>query len=218
MPGTKDPLRLAAVLCARLCHDLSGPLGALIGVIEIAHEEQADSETLALGEETATELAQRLKLLRAAWGPDGDELDLAALRGYAESLLTSRRVRLDLSGLAPDTVFPPPAGRVILNLLLLAAESLPGGGTVSLSGAAQDAILTTISGPRGAWPAGLDGWLADEASAWKAMTANFRTLQAPFTTILARSRGFRLSMQPPDAPPAAGSEATSTLLLSLRNG
>ena len=58
MPGTKDPLRLAAVLCARLCHDLSGPLGALIGVIEIAHEEQADSETLALGEETAFEAGQ----------------------------------------------------------------------------------------------------------------------------------------------------------------
>jgi histidine phosphotransferase ChpT len=217
MPGTKDPLRLAGVLCARLCHDLSGPLGALIGVIEIAHEEQPGSETLALGEETVTELAQRLKLLRAAWGPDGDEMDLAALRGFADSLLSSRRVRLDLNGLAPDTVFPPPAARVILNLLLLAAESLPGGGTVALSGAVQDAILTTISGPRAAWPAGLDGWLADEGSAWKAMTANPRTLQAPFTAVLARSRGFRLSMQTPGVPPA-DAEVTSTLLLSLRNG
>ena len=217
MPGMKDPLRLAAVLCARLCHDLSGPLGALIGVIEIAHEEQPGSETLALGEETATELAQRLKLLRAAWGPDGDEMDLATLRGFADSLLSSRRVQLDLTGLTAETVFPPPAARVILNLLLLAAESLPGGGTVSLSGTFPDGILTTISGPRAAWPAGLDGWLAEEGAAWKAVTTNTRALQAPFTTLLARSRGFRLQMVAPAATPA-GSELTSALLLSLRSG
>ena len=73
MTGMSDSLRLAELLCARLCHDLSGPLGALIGVLEIAREEQPDSETLALAEETAVELTQRLKLLRAAWGQDGDD-------------------------------------------------------------------------------------------------------------------------------------------------
>src|SRR6478735_6800519 len=57
--GMDEPLRVAALLCARLCHDLSGPLGALIGVIDIAREEQPASETIAFAEETVGELTQR---------------------------------------------------------------------------------------------------------------------------------------------------------------
>ena len=165
MTGTSEALRLAELLCARLCHDLSGPLGALIGVLEVARDEQPDSEALALAEETAVQLAQRLKLLRAAWGRDGDDLDVARLRGFADSLSSSRRVRLDLEGLESDALFPPEAARVVLNLLLLASESLAGGGIVALSGSPADSILVTISGPRAAWPAGLGAWLVDEAAA-----------------------------------------------------
>src|SRR3954454_25339494 len=86
MSGTQDMLRLAELLCARLCHDLSGPLGALVGILEIAREEQPEGETLALADETANELVQRLRLLRAAWGRDIDDMDVARLRGFAECL------------------------------------------------------------------------------------------------------------------------------------
>ena len=99
MTGMNEALRLAELLCARLCHDLSGPLGALIGVLEIAREEQPASETLALAEDTAVELGQRLRLLRAAWGQDGDDLDVARLRTSPTACRSSRRVRLDLGGL-----------------------------------------------------------------------------------------------------------------------
>ena len=73
-------------------------------MLEIAREEQPDSETLALAEDTAVELAQRLKLLRAAWGQDGDDMDVAQLRGFADCLSSSRRVLLDLAGLEPGAL------------------------------------------------------------------------------------------------------------------
>ena len=88
-------LLLAELLCSRLCHDLSGLVGSLIGVLEIAREEQAASETLAVAEETAVELTQRLKLLRAAWGQDSEPLDLFQLQAFADGLSSSRRLRLD---------------------------------------------------------------------------------------------------------------------------
>ena len=110
MTGMSESLRLAELLCARLCHDLSGPLGALIGILEIAREEQPEGETLALAEDTANELVQRLKLLRAAWGQDSDDMDVARLRGFAECLSSSRRVLLDLAGLEPGATIPA-AGR-----------------------------------------------------------------------------------------------------------
>jgi histidine phosphotransferase ChpT len=211
-----DALRLAELLCARLCHDLSGPLGALIGVIELAREEQPHGETLALAEDTAAELAGRLKLLRAAWGQDGEDLDAARLRGFGDSLSSSRRVDLDLTGLRPDAMFPPGAARLVLNLLLLAAESLPGGGVVALSGSPPDSVLVTISGPRAGWPAGLSQWLVDEASAWEAMIAEPRGLQGPLTVLLARGHGHRLSMLMPAG--AIGETATLPPLLLSRRG
>jgi len=186
-------LSLAELLCSRLCHDLSGLLGSLIGVLEIAREEQADSETLAVAEDTAIELTQRLKLLRAAWGQDSEPTDLAELRMFADGLFANRRLRLDLTGMAEDVAFPPGVGRLLLNVLLLAAESLPSGGIVALSGSPSDKVLVTIAGPRAAWPPRFGACLIDEPDAWEgAITA--RHLQAPLTALIARHHGFRLSM------------------------
>lgn len=214
MSGMSDALRLAELLCARLCHDLSGPMGALIGVLDIAREEQPASETVALAEDTAVELAQRLKLLRAAWGQDGDDLDVPRLRGFAVCLSSSRRVELDLRGLQPDRLFSPQQARVVLNLLLLAAESLPGGGVVALAGAPANGVLLTISGPRAAWPAGFGLWLVDEAAAFQAMLEHPRRLQAPLTALLVRGLGYRLSMLMP-ATAMGDEEISPPLLLSF---
>ena len=167
MTGTNEALRLAEMLCARLCHDLSGPLGALIGVLEIARDEQPDSEALALAEETAVELAQRLKLLRAAWGRDGDDLDVARLRGFADGLSPVVECGWILRAWTPTRSFPPAAARLVLNLLLLAAESLPGGGIVALSGSPATASGDDLRPPR-RLAGRLGAWLADEAAAWEA--------------------------------------------------
>jgi histidine phosphotransferase ChpT len=209
-----ESLHLAELLCARLCHDLSGLLGSLIGVLEIAREEQADNETLTLAEETAVELGQRLKLLRAAWAQDAEELDLIRLQSFADSAFASRRLRLDLGGLEPDAVFSPPAARMILNLLLLAAESLPGGGIVAISGSPVSNVLVTLTGPRAAWPAGFGTCLADETAAWMAVTADARHLQAPLTALIARQAGFRLTMLMPVGA-VDDMEALPPLLLSF---
>jgi histidine phosphotransferase ChpT len=209
-------LHLAELLCSRICHDLSGLLGSLLGVIEIAREEQAASETLAVAEETAVEMTQRLRLLRAAWGQDSGPLDVAQLQTYADGLFASRRVRLDLFGMAPDAEFPPGAGRLLLNVLLLAAESLPGGGNVALSGSPEGHVLVTVAGPRAAWPAGLLACLtdasADATGTWTdGLTA--RHLQAPLTALIARHHGIRLSMLMATALMATGGEAALPPLL-----
>jgi len=214
MSGTQDLLRLAELVCARLCHDLSGPLGALIGILDLAREEAPDSETISLAEETAAELAAQLKLLRAAWGRESDDLDKGRLHEFGAGLLSGRRLRLDLEGLAPDRLFSPPAGRVLLNLLLMAAECLPGGGMVALADAPSNGVLVTISGARAAWPASINRWLTDPDAATEAILADPRRLQAPLTALLVQGYGYRLSMLMP-ASAVGESELSPPLLLSL---
>ena len=207
-------LHLAELLCSRLCHDLSGLLGSLVGVLEIAREEQMESEALTVAEDTAVELAQRLRLLRAAWGRDSEPVDVAQLQTFADGLFASRRLRLDLFGMDPDAEFAPGAGRLLLNVLLLAAESLPGGGIVALSGSPASNVLVTLDGPRAAWPPGFGACLTDDTEGWAtAITA--RHLQAPLTALIAREHGIRLSML---MSAGAGSDASlPPLLLSFED-
>ena len=196
-----DMQRLAMQLCARLCHDLSGPIGTLQQTLELIQGGPDDTEALSLAREAARTLIARLRLLRTAWGPDTVPLDLPALRGFAEGLPAEPPVRLDFAGLGEATVFPPATGRVILNLLLLARESLPKGGRIALSGEADD-VFIIIEGPRAAWPAGLP-LCAASADTARAACLDARTLQMPLTTLLAHAAGLRLSVLMSAAPGGA---------------
>ncbi len=211
-----DGLRLAELLAMRLCHDLSGPLGTLMGSIEMVNEDpEAAEEALALATEVSAGLARRLRFLRAAWGGPTAALGFEDLRALAEGLPQGRRVTVSFEHLASNIEFPPAAARLVLNVLLLAAESLPGGGTVTVAGEPARGVIVSIAGPRAAWPAGLAAYISNEAHAWAALADEgseaSRTLQAPLTTLLARRSGMRLgflmSAQQEAAPPLVLSPA-----------
>jgi histidine phosphotransferase ChpT len=209
-----DPLHLAELLCARICHDLSGPLGSLMGVIELAAEDApSNAEALEVAGEAATVLGKRLELLRAAWSGELAALEVRQIQRFAEGVPSGKRVVLDAAGLDPNGTFSPGAAQLLLNALLLAGESLPGGGMVALSGSPQQEIVVTIEGPRAAWPAGLAACLADERAAWAALTTA-RTVQGPVTALIARRAGLGVSLMMPSG--AGGGPAP--LLLRLGAG
>ncbi len=192
MPEPGDPLRLAELLCARIAHDLGGMIGTLAGALELTNDPAVAAEALALAQQAAVELRQRLELLRASWGPGGAPLTVPALRTLAQCLPQSRHCTIQLAVEPDDAAFSSPFARVLLNLLLLAADSLNGTGTVTLAGTGTD-LVVAIAGPRAAWPAGLAASLANEAAAWAALN-DPRTLQMPLTVLLARTLGLRLSV------------------------
>jgi histidine phosphotransferase ChpT len=209
-----DAFRLAELLCAHICHDLAGPVGALVGALEFVREQQPDSEEAGLAEEAANDIAQRLKLMRAAWSRTSEDLDVPRLASLAAGLTATRKLQIVLGGLDHDLVFQPRAARIVLNLLLLGAESMPGGGTMTLSSTPRGGILVAIEGSRAGWPSGLATWLADEGSAWDALISGARHVQGPLTALLARQQGLRLSIM---MPAGAGADANGCppLLLDL---
>lgn len=195
--------QLADSVCARLCHELASPLGTLMGALELAIEEPGSAaEALPLASEAATQMVMRLRLLRAAWGGDCGALDAAALAQLAAGL--PPRVRTEMEGLTGQ--FPAPVARVLVNMLLLAVEALPRGGTVSLRGGPGDDVMLMASGMHAAWPPGLALALADPA----APVDDPRGVQAPLAAHLARAAGLRLSLAP---IAAASSQTVAPLLL-----
>lgn len=201
MARMNDCMRIAELTCARLCHDLSGLLGTVAGALELATDGIDDlSEELALATDAAKELTLRLRLYRAAWSAGTEALSLSELLALAEGLPKARSVTIETDALAPDLVMSPATGRLVLNLLLLAGDSLPRGGRVLLAGSAGD-LFIRILGPNAAWPAGFAACIADADVAISSLTTA-RAVQMPLAALIAHAHGPHLSML--IGPAAAG--------------
>lgn len=208
-------MRFAELLATRICHDLSGPLNTLMAALEIANEEpDGAAEALPMAGEASVVLGQRLRLVRAAWGGGGGPMTIDEVAALAAAL-PGRNLRLDLGELQAERRFSAPAARLVLNALMLAAEALPGGGVIQLSGDSQRQVMLQIAGETAAWPPGFIGYLSDPQAAERALNeagdATARTLQGPLLALLASGLGLRVSVLF-----GAAVEAAPPLLLDLQ--
>ncbi len=192
MPDLTETLRLVEHVSARLCHDLGGLIGTVGGAVDmLAEEDGRDGEIAAFAMTASRALVQRLRLMRAAWGPETEAMTLNMLMALAEPSLTARRVVLDFGSVAASEVFAPRVARIVLNLLLLAADGLPRGGMIKLIGGAAD-LFVRIEGQGAAWPTGLAACVHDEAAAIAALSTA-RSVQMPLTALFALGGMSRLS-------------------------
>lgn len=134
-----DPLRLSELLCARLLHDLAGPMGALANGAELLADDP-DPDTLreagALVGATAAQLARRLRFFRAAFGWEGgapaDPQEAGRLLRDHLAPLDGQAETLRLEWHAPPAGLTRPQIKLALLLALLASESLPRGGRLGV--------------------------------------------------------------------------------------
>jgi histidine phosphotransferase ChpT len=138
IPAVGIDLRVAQLMCSRLCHDLVGPAGAVNAGVEFLNEAQGrDAGALALVASSGRHVTQRLAFFRVAFGLAGGAdgvLSLAAARDLAQGMLAGGRVDLDwpLTGIDPRTPRPLDVVRLVLCQVLLAAGGLPRGGRVEV--------------------------------------------------------------------------------------
>ncbi|MBR0655832.1 histidine phosphotransferase family protein [Plastoroseomonas arctica] len=180
--------RLAQLLCARFCHDLSGSLGTMVGALDlVAAPEAGDAEALALAREAAGVMRGRLMVMRALAGSGpGDGVGIVALLTPA---LAERRTLLT-AALDHGLALEPNASAMLVAAVLLAAEALPRGGTVALEGGAAGFELR-VEGRNAAWPATLPAAL-EGAALSEAMTARY--VLAPWLVALAHGAGWRVRL------------------------
>lgn len=183
-------LRLAEIISARLCHDMAGPIGTVAASLEMLSEGGPDvAEALEIARDAARGMLSRLRFIRAAWAVDGAELDAKSIRGYCIEVPQARKISFQMDHL--KGLLGAPMSRGVLNLALLAIESLPRGGNISLSGNENDGVVIVIDGSHAAWPSGFAALVADAEAAWPALHDS-RTLQAPLTVLIAQQSGLKL--------------------------
>ena len=130
--------RLAELLCSRLCHDLAGAVGAVSAGAELLADEGPASpmaaEAVSLLADSAASMTARLKFLRLALGVPSASASAEARPlsiAYLEKGYPQGEWRLDWP-LERGAAVSSDHAKLLLNLVCLAHDCLPRGGTISV--------------------------------------------------------------------------------------
>ncbi len=146
----------ASLLCSRLCHDLLSPVGALNNGIELLadeHDPEMRARCLDLLAESARASANKLKFFRLAFGAAGgfgDEVDTREARAAIEGLFGGDG-RIRLGWMVDEPTMSKAALKVLLNIVLIAGDSLVRGGSLDIGAEKHDSgldIVVRAEGPR----------------------------------------------------------------------
>ncbi len=128
-------LRVLELLSARLCHELAGPISAVVNGVELMSEEDPDfvADAVRLVGTSARTVSRRLQFYRFAYGSlPGEGAAPNIGRELTQKYFETGNVRCDWP--SDDTVRSLAWQRLACVLIVLAAEALPRGGTVSVRG------------------------------------------------------------------------------------
>lgn len=131
--------KLAEMLCTRLCHDLTGPIGAVNNGAEFLDDEGFDmqNEAVQLIVTSAHEAVHRLMFFRQAYGrvSDSGEACLDEKKKLATDFFAGSKVKLDWPDNHTDASgvsVSQKMSRLILNLLVITSACMIRGGTLSV--------------------------------------------------------------------------------------
>jgi histidine phosphotransferase ChpT len=131
-----DALDLAALLCSRVCHDLISPIGAIVNGLEVLAEEkdQATQQfALDLINKSSRTASAKLQFCRIAFGAAGSagaQLDSGDAETISRGFFEDDKTKLVWN--LPRAMLPKNRVKLLLNMLLIAGQAIPRGGTLTL--------------------------------------------------------------------------------------
>lgn len=193
-PITKlTPTNLAALLCAKICHDLISPVGALGNAVEFLDDDgnpDMYEDAINLVRTSSRQASAKLKFLRIALGAGGSApgvIPTSEVSKLTDDMFADSKPdlvwKIDSDGIDKNRA------RIVMNLIMLAVQAAPRGGSVTITrqGDGDSASFTIVSdGPN----VRLDAAVA-KAIAGKMPDGGIdgRSIQPLYANLLARDIG-----------------------------
>src|SRR5215472_2400205 len=131
-----NDIEFASYLVSRVCHDLVGPLGAVVNGLEVLEDERdatMRADALKIVTSSAMAALARLQFLRIAFGAAGSagaELDVGEVGRLVTGLLEGGKVQLRWQ--SQHINWPKNWAKLLMNAALLGADCLPRGGVLEV--------------------------------------------------------------------------------------
>jgi histidine phosphotransferase ChpT len=192
-----DALDLAALLCSRVCHDLISPVGAIVNGLEVLDDaKNADDREFALDliRKSARNASARLQFCRLAFGAAGSsgaQIDTGDAENMTRGFLEDEKTKVTWN--VPRTLQPKNRVKLLLNMLVIAQQTIPRGGTLTVDAQGQgDAAGFRIRA------AGLNARLpqniADQLAGIHHGPVDAHAVQPYYTRLLAQASGLRAQL------------------------
>ena len=193
-----EALDLAALLCSRVCHDVISPVGAIVNGLEVLEDEKDEAMrgfAQDLIKKSAKQASARLQFARLAFGAAGSAgaaIDTGDAENVARGFIGDERTQLSWD--MPRVLLPKNQVKLLLNLLVIAAGTIPRGGTIHVHGTVVDDCGTfTLStqGPSARIPAHVEQLLAGQSEGG---TIDAHGIQSYYTGLVARAVGMDVTL------------------------
>ncbi len=192
-------LDLASLLASRVCHDVIGPVGAIVNGLEVL-EEDSDEEmreiAMDLVKKSAESASVKLKFSRLAFGSSGSagmEIDLSEAGEISVEFVKSPRTTLEWD--CPHQTRPKDQVKLLMNMVLIGISTIPRGGVIKVT-ATEDRnnphyeVRCTGRGAR--FPENAGVLLRAEVTTDE---IDARSVQLYYTGVIARQLGLDLSTE-----------------------
>jgi len=204
MSGTSSPglvpdaLELAALLCSRVCHDLISPVGAIVNGLEVLDDNPKPEDrefALDLIRKSAKTASARLQFCRLAFGAAGSagaQIDTGDAEKVARGLIEDEKTKISWN--LPRILLGKNRVKLLLNMLLLAAQAIPRGGQLTVDPVGEGDKLgfrVSVTGLNAKIPQSIPPLLAATPSD-HAIDAH--AIQPFYTGMLAKNCGLSVSM------------------------
>ena len=182
---------LTSLVCARLCHDLVGPISAIGAALDVLEDDDAEDmhqDAKDLLRESANGAWARLEFTRLAYGAGGSapmQIEVDEIKRVVGAMYENAKADIDWAGGAES--LDKSSARILLNLILMAVEALPRGGQITIELAPDGSHQRLVcEGKRARLSAA-----ASEALAGRPPENGFdaRSIQPYFAGLLARQAG-----------------------------
>ena len=189
-----EGLDLAALLCSRVCHDLISPVGAIMNGLEVMEEDKNDTETqtfaMDLIKKSARTASAKLQFCRLAFGAAGSagaQIDSGDAEKVTRGLIEDGKTSITWN--LPRVLMPKNRVKLLLNMVLIAAQTIPRGGMISIDPIGEGEAMSfkvKASGTNAKLPQAVPALLKGEAGDH---AVDAHAIQPFYTGLLARNCG-----------------------------
>jgi len=189
-----EGLDLAALLCSRVCHDLISPVGAIMNGIEVMEEDKEDTETkmfaMDLIKKSARTASAKLQFCRLAFGAAGSagaQIDAGDAEKVTRGLIEDDKTKIAWN--LPRVLLPKNRVKLLLNMVLIAGQTIPRGGTISIDPVGEGDAMSfrvSASGTNARLPQAVSALLKGETGEH---AVDAHAIQPFYTGLLARNCG-----------------------------
>ncbi|MBO0346887.1 histidine phosphotransferase [Roseibium sp. CAU 1637] len=190
-------LDLAALVASRVCHDIISPVGAITNGLEVLDEDNAEDMrefAMDLIRKSARQASAKLQFARLAFGAAGSagaEIDLGDAQSVATGFMENEKSELVWD--VPRSLMPKNLVKLLLNLILIANQCVPRGGTITVQMQGEPSAPTFTLSAKGVNPR-IPLGMADILSGEEPERVDAHSVQPIYAVLLARESGVKLDL------------------------